>query len=66
MTKTLQKHGLANNSEEGAKMAEGISDADIPEKVSGETISKEYIEIMFERNNRKISEYISSLKRRNC
>ncbi|MBT3303993.1 hypothetical protein HN592_01820 [Candidatus Woesearchaeota archaeon] len=62
MTKTLQKHGLANNSEEGVKLAEGISDADVPEKDVKSSVSKEYVEIMFERNNRKISEYVSSLK----
>lgn len=62
MTKTLQKHGLAKNSEEGSKMAGDMSDADVPEKVAVSAISKEYVEIMFERNNRKISEYISTLK----
>lgn len=61
MTKTLQKHGLASNSEEGAKMAEGMSDAEVPEKAVS-TISKEYVDIMLERNNRKIGEYICSLK----
>jgi len=60
MTKTLQQHGLATSSEEGSKLAGGITDVEVPKEKS--VINKEYVELMFERNNRKMMQEIEALK----
>jgi len=61
MTKTLQKHGLTNNSEESSKLAGEMSHVEMPSENKKE-ITKDYIELLFERNNRKLMQEINSLK----
>jgi hypothetical protein len=60
MTKTLQKHGIAVNAEEGSRIAENVTKTRLPEMDAA--VSKEYLELMFERNNRKFIQEVVALK----
>lgn len=59
MTKTLQKHGLAFDSEDGSRIAGSMTNTKIP---GNDELTKDYVELLFERNNRKFIQEIAILK----
>lgn len=66
MSKTLQKHGIATSSEEGARLASQVHEEHLPQANSQtnstEMISREMVEILVEREARKLRHKIDELE----
>lgn len=68
MSKTLQKHGIALSSEDGARLASQVHEERLPQAdgsggaSQGDMISREMVEILVEREARKLRHKIDALE----